>query len=224
MLSIRSSPATTAPSNPDLTSNSPITNTNSIIGGDAKLAPLGFYGGTTQTHALFPGSSAINAGNDCVLTANGCGNNNPALPTDQRGASRVGPVDIGAFEAPASLVVTNTLNSGAGSLRDAIATANADPLYDAITFDIPSTDTGCTNGVCTITLTSGELSIAANSALVINGTGANRLIVSGNNQRSVCSFQSECQRDDQRSDDQRRQWRRIRSWLRRRHLQQQLHD
>jgi hypothetical protein len=43
-------------------------------------------------------SSARNAGNNCVVTANGCTDNNPAIPTDQRGASRVGAVDIGAFE------------------------------------------------------------------------------------------------------------------------------
>ena len=64
------------------------------------LAPLGNYGGATRTHALLSGSPAIDHGNNCVLTATGCGTNNPpaALPTDQRGAARVGNVDIGAFE------------------------------------------------------------------------------------------------------------------------------
>ena len=65
---------------------------------NARLAPLGNYGGATPTHALLPNSTAINAGNNCVLTANGCGDNNPAVPTDQRGAVRVRTVDIGAFE------------------------------------------------------------------------------------------------------------------------------
>src|SRR5690606_31032669 len=32
-------------------------------GGDAMLAPLGNYGGPTQTHALLPGSPAIDAAN-----------------------------------------------------------------------------------------------------------------------------------------------------------------
>jgi FG-GAP-like repeat len=64
----------------------------------ARLAPLANNGGAAQTHALLPDSPAINAGNNCVLTANGCGDNNPAVPTDQRGASRVGNVDIGAYE------------------------------------------------------------------------------------------------------------------------------
>ena len=65
---------------------------------EPRLAPLGNYGGATQTHALLSNSPAINAGNNCVLTANGCGDNNPAVPTDQRGAARVRTVDIGAYE------------------------------------------------------------------------------------------------------------------------------
>jgi hypothetical protein len=51
------------------------------------LAPLGDYGGSTKTHALLQGSPAIGAGD-------------PALTTpDQRGESRVGIADIGAFES-----------------------------------------------------------------------------------------------------------------------------
>ena len=69
-----------------------------MLNQNARLAPLGNYGGATQTHALLPNSPAIDAGNNCVLTANGCGDNNPAVPTDQRGAVRVRTVDIGAFE------------------------------------------------------------------------------------------------------------------------------
>ena len=64
----------------------------------AQLAPLADNGGATKTHALLPNSPAVNAGNNCVLTANGCGDNNPAVPTDQRGKPRNGNVDIGAFE------------------------------------------------------------------------------------------------------------------------------
>ena len=53
------------------------------------LAPLGGYGGPTQTVALLPGSPALNAG------ATG-----PGIPsTDQRGLGRVGAPDIGAFES-----------------------------------------------------------------------------------------------------------------------------
>ncbi|CAN1211352.1 Filamentous haemagglutinin FhaB/tRNA nuclease CdiA-like TPS domain-containing protein [Tumidithrix helvetica PCC 7403] len=58
---------------------------------DPKLAPLGNYGGTTQTHALLPGSVALDAGNNALAP----------IGTDQRGATRIfgGTVDIGAFEA-----------------------------------------------------------------------------------------------------------------------------
>jgi CSLREA domain-containing protein len=52
------------------------------------LAPLGNYGGLTQTHALLPGSSAIDAGAS-----------DSAPAQDQRGVSRVGAVDIGSFES-----------------------------------------------------------------------------------------------------------------------------
>ena len=54
---------------------------------DPTLGLLVDNGGPTQTHALFFGSPAIDAGDD-----------GSAPPTDQRGESRLGPSDIGAFE------------------------------------------------------------------------------------------------------------------------------
>ncbi len=54
---------------------------------DPQLAALANYGGMTPTHALFAGSPAINAGTSVGAPA-----------TDQRGASRLGAPDIGAFE------------------------------------------------------------------------------------------------------------------------------
>ncbi|MDR3389150.1 MAG: choice-of-anchor Q domain-containing protein [Rudaea sp.] len=54
---------------------------------DALLLPLAANGGYTQTMALPANSPAVNAG-----TSTG------ALPTDQRGVSRFGNVDIGAYE------------------------------------------------------------------------------------------------------------------------------
>lgn len=78
---------------------------NNIIGGAAVLGPLANNGGATRTHRLLPGSPAINAGNNCVQVANGCGDGNPALATDQRGQARVGTVDIGAYEFAASRAV-----------------------------------------------------------------------------------------------------------------------
>ncbi len=68
-----------------------------IIGQDPLLLPLGNYGGPTQTHALSPGSPAINAGNDGLAMD---------LATDQRGGSRLfGAIDIGAVEFGVSAAV-----------------------------------------------------------------------------------------------------------------------
>jgi hypothetical protein len=60
-----------------------------LTSGDPKLAPLGNYGGPTQTMPLLPGSPARDAAT--VLS--------PALTSDQRGLPIVGLPDIGAYEA-----------------------------------------------------------------------------------------------------------------------------
>ena len=64
------------------------------------------------------------------------------------------------------IVVTNTNDSGSGSLRDALAIANDGDTIDA---------TGVSG---TILLTSGELQI--NHNVTINGPGAGSLTVNGN--------------------------------------------
>jgi len=86
------------------------------------LAPLGFYGGTTQTMPLLPGSPAINAG-----TSTG------APATDQRGSPRVGAVDIGAFES-SGFTVSMTSGSGQQTL---INNAFAAPLVGTVTANNP---------------------------------------------------------------------------------------
>ena len=96
------------------------------------LGLLGNYGGATQTHALLSGSPAINAGNNCVLTVNGCGDNNPALPTDQRGAARNGTIDIGAYEYAAPTATNVSVNgrvtnsSGRGLFNETVVLTVAD--------------------------------------------------------------------------------------------------
>ena len=72
-------------------------------GANPRLGPLENNGGPTLTHALLAGSRGLNAGDNCVLIANGCGFTHPALPTDQRGLPRNGTVDIGAFERQTSV-------------------------------------------------------------------------------------------------------------------------
>ena len=88
------------------------------------LAPLGNYGGPTQTMALLPGSPAIDAGSS--------GAGIPA--TDQRGESRVGGVDIGAFESQG---FTFTVVPGSTPQTSNIGTAFANPLAVTVTANNP---------------------------------------------------------------------------------------
>jgi uncharacterized repeat protein (TIGR01451 family)/CSLREA domain-containing protein len=99
---------------------------------NALLAPLGNYGGPTPTHALLPGSPAINAGNNCVLT-NSCASNNLGfnLTTDQRGIARPQQttVDIGAFESQGF-----SLMAASGTPQSAIVNTNfSTPLKVTVT-------------------------------------------------------------------------------------------
>ncbi|MBW4654109.1 MAG: DUF4347 domain-containing protein [Kaiparowitsia implicata GSE-PSE-MK54-09C] len=80
----------------------------------------------------------------------------------------------------ATFTVINTNDNGAGSLRQAIASANAAAGDDIITF-AGATFTDATPD--TITLTSGQLVITSN--ITIDGTGANSLTISGNNASRV---------------------------------------
>jgi CSLREA domain-containing protein len=91
---------------------------------------------------------------------------------------------------PPTLVVTKTADTDNHfcdpancSLREAIEAANFAADTNTITFSIPGGDPGCTGGVCTITETLGEMAIS--QSVNINGTGANSLIVSGNNTNRV---------------------------------------
>jgi hypothetical protein len=83
----------------------------SNISGDPLLGTLADNGGPTLTHALLPGSPAIDAGSGAHCQA-----------FDQRGIPRPqgAACDIGAFEVE-HRVVDNNDNEGAGSLRQAIA-------------------------------------------------------------------------------------------------------
>ncbi len=67
---------------------------------DPLLGPLANNGGTTLTHALNPGSPAINAGNPAAVGSGG----NACAATDQRGTSRFIRCDIGAYEVPNTII------------------------------------------------------------------------------------------------------------------------
>ncbi len=75
----------------------------------------------------------------------------------------------------ATYTVMNLNDSGPGSLRDAVNQANANAGDDVIDFSVTGT----------ITLTTGQLSVAANGKLTITGPGADLLAISGNNASRV---------------------------------------
>jgi hypothetical protein len=76
----------------------PTAGDNNVVTNDPLLAPLAFNGGPTWTHALLPGSPALDAGDPDFDPDDF----DPPLVNDQRGApfARVvgGRIDIGAFE------------------------------------------------------------------------------------------------------------------------------
>lgn len=132
------------------------------------LAGLEFNGGPTLSYAQLPGSIGINTGINAAIA-------NPPFPgppfNDQRGTGfpRIvgGTVDIGAYEVqpPVAAVVTNTNDSGPGSLRDAVTQANI--FSGTITFNLPTP--------AVITLQS-PLPVL-NRNITMTGPGANQLTI-----------------------------------------------
>jgi CSLREA domain-containing protein len=116
------------------------TATGDLRSTDPQLGALQNNDGPTDTLLPSGSSPAIDAADDTACPS-----------TDQRGTSRPqgAHCDIGAVEVVrTSLVVTNTNDSGTGSLRQAIQDANGRAGGDTITFAIPG------GGVHTITPTS----------------------------------------------------------------------
>jgi hypothetical protein len=112
------------------------------------------------------------------------------LPTNLLATNplNAGTTITGASQAVThTFTVTNTLDSGVGSLRAAITAANADTsgAADVINFNLTGT------GPKTILLNPnlGFLDITAKNLTIINGTGTNNLSISGNKQ--VRDFQIE---------------------------------
>jgi parallel beta-helix repeat protein len=144
---------------------------NLAFGTDLKLGPLANNGGTMQTCAPAIDSPLINAGsNPAGLTFDQRGKGFPRLVT--------GAADIGAIETPL-LVVTNTNDSGVGSLRQVLIDAQSTPTtantitFDPTVFSVPQT----------ITLSTGTVSI--NQSVTVSGPGANLLTIHGNNAGEV---------------------------------------
>ena len=138
------------------------------------LAPLGNYGGPTQTMALLSGSAAIGAG----IAVSG-------VTTDQRGFPLDSPnPDIGAFQTQPALVVNTTsdgIASAAGdlNLRQAVNLANVLTGAQSIGFD-PTVFASPQ----TITLTGGQLELSNGSGTeTITGPTAGVTIDAGGNSR-----------------------------------------
>ncbi len=172
------------------------------------LAPLGDYGGPTQTMPLLAGSPAIDAG-----TAT-----STSLTTDQRGSGFVrvldgktpggggtAVADVGALEAGVVTLVTNSNDSGGGSLRAALAAATSQGAR--ILFN-----RSYTNNSITLPLTSSELLVSGgrtiflDASTLVDATGTvtteddplrigakivpRGVTVSGNNARRVFNIQA----------------------------------
>ena len=164
-------PAGQCPANP----SSPDANGNfDEVATNLNLLPLGNYGGMTQTLLPQTGSALICGG----ITAGAKNVSGGVLAVDQRGlgldpSCATGKVDAGAVQSN-YLMVTTTADSGSGTLRSAITSANAAGHAD-IAFA-----SGLTG---TITLASALPAISGTADLV--GPGANLLTVSGNNAYQV---------------------------------------
>jgi predicted outer membrane repeat protein len=142
-----------------------------ISGVNPRLAPLGNYGGPTQTMPPFANSPAIDSSMPTSLT------------TDQRGHPRVAGVkaDIGAVEVdPNSIVTNNTDNGLLGSLRYAVANTYPGDLIDfttnlsGATITLSGTQILLTNGV---TIDGSSLP----KGIQINGNHASRIFAMATN-------------------------------------------
>lgn len=93
---------------------------DNLVGGNALLGPLQNNGGPTETHALLPGSPAIDAGTNAFAVDAG----GSPLTTDQRGAGfdRItgGTVDIGAYEVNAPAVTPVDVDVKPGNAKNKV--------------------------------------------------------------------------------------------------------
>ena len=145
---------------------------------DPGLAPLDYYGGLTQTHALYVDSTAIDAADP-----------SSPLTEDQRGVPRPlnggisETADIGAFEYLTAILVDENsdvvdfdYSTGHVSLREAVEASNTNPGLQAIVFNESLTNQ-------TITLDGHELELRDDVA--ITGLGEDHLTIDGNSRSRI---------------------------------------
>jgi len=136
---------------------------------DPLLAPLGNYGGPTQTMALLPGSPAIDAGNNALIPA--------GVTTDQRGLPRIvnGVADIGAFESSGFTIM---VTSGSGQ-STCVLTAFPAPLVVKVTANDSSEPVA--GGLVTFTPPpSGASATVSGSPAAISAAGTASVTASAN--------------------------------------------
>lgn len=142
--------------------------TSSSIFRDAVLGTIGYT------------STAWNAGDTAAAAS---------LTYDLGGLGRVhgNAVDIGCYEARPDFSITNTADSGTGSLRKACEDANVSTLKDPwIAFD----GEGVFSSPATITLTSTGLTLGAENAF-LDGGAADRVQITNSNSGIVLTLSGE---------------------------------
>ncbi|HJY27664.1 MAG TPA: choice-of-anchor Q domain-containing protein, partial [Pyrinomonadaceae bacterium] len=141
---------------------------NNLVGvANPLLGPLANNGGPTETHRLLAGSPAIEAGTNCVLN-NSC---SPALglslTTDQRGISRAADsadanttqtVDIGAFEARASV-------------EDIADKSTPEETFLSFSFNV-----GDQSAITNVSASSSNTTLVPNANLNVFGSGSTRTL------------------------------------------------
>ncbi|WP_338874748.1 putative Ig domain-containing protein [Spirosoma sp. SC4-14] len=142
------------------------TSSGDLINTNPLLSSLGNYGGTTLTHALLPGSPAINAGSS-----------SGAPSTDQRGVARVGATDIGSFESRGfTMGVTSGNNQStvvntafANPLVVSVSSSNSEPVDGGVvSFAAPASGASASLS-STATISGGQASVNATANGTIGG-------------------------------------------------------
>ena len=161
----------------DLSGRDPTIDSHNLWGGSngpPQLAPLGNYGGPTQTIALLDHSPAIDRADDAVCAATGDG---AVGGLDQRGVARPqgAHCDIGAFESRGfSLII-----SGGNNQTATVSTPFAAPLAVTIT----SPDGAPLPAGADVTFTapdSGASATLTGSPATINASGAASVTATAN--------------------------------------------
>jgi len=138
-------PGTINASGVNFTTNGTCPGFTQVTSAQLNLGPLADNGGPTQTHALLPGSVAIDAAPDCTDLNGTPGKSVPkdVVETDQRGVSRPQgkACDVGSFEfVPCTTMPTITCP------EDFTVSTDGDQCAATNAFTLPPADCPCSTG------------------------------------------------------------------------------